>query len=111
MPRAQSAHAMVNAGFLYKLYYTTVLEARIVYGGLSPEFTRAFATENDLVAKDLFTNDTLQSAIQCLSRELVVVENPPEPSAVYRKQLAVNLFYKVRKVYCCDLKLKVIFGR
>lgn len=102
MPRAQSAHAIVNAGFLYKLHNTTVLEATIVYGGLSPEFTRAFATENVLVAKNLFTNDTLQSGIQSLMRELVVVENPPEPSAVYRKQLAVNLFYKVRKVCCCN---------
>lgn len=95
MPRAQNAHAMVNAGFLYKLSNTTVLKARIVYGGLSPGFTRAIATENHLVAKNLFTNDTLQSAIQILNKELVVVEDPPAPSAIYRKQLAVNLFYKV----------------
>lgn len=97
MPRAQNAHAVVNAGFFYKLYNTTVLEARIVYGGLSPTFTRAFTTENLLAGKDLFMNDTLQSAILCLKRELVAVENPPEPSAIYRKQLAINLFYKVNE--------------
>lgn len=97
MPRAQNAHAIVNAGFLYKLDKgnSKVLDARIVYGGLSSSFTRAFATERMLKDKLLFTNETLQSAIQVLDDELHVQENPPEPSASYRKQLALGLFYKV----------------
>ncbi|KAI5646512.1 molybdopterin-binding domain of aldehyde dehydrogenase domain-containing protein [Phthorimaea operculella] len=95
MPRAQNAHAIVNAGFLYKLDANNkVLEARIVYGGLSPTFIRAINTEAFLCGKLLFTNQTLQSAINMLKTELVVVENPPEPSAKYRGQLAINLFYK-----------------
>ncbi|KAI5634816.1 molybdopterin-binding domain of aldehyde dehydrogenase domain-containing protein [Phthorimaea operculella] len=95
MPRAQNAHAIVNAGFLYKYNANgKVLQARIVYGGLSPTFTRAKNTEAYLVGKTLFTNQTLQSAIGVLKNELVVVEKPPEPSVKYRGQLAINLFYK-----------------
>lgn len=97
MPKAQNAHAIVNAGFLYKLdrYTNAVIQARIVYGGLSPTFVRAVRTEHSLVGRVLFTNETLQLGIKSLKDELVVVENPPEPSAAYRKLLAINLFYKV----------------
>ncbi|KAJ2948179.1 hypothetical protein O0L34_g9987 [Tuta absoluta] len=85
MPRAQNAHAIVNAGFLYKFDTKgKVIQARIVYGGLSPTFVRATDTEAFLIGKMMFTNPTLQSAI----------ENPPEPSVQYRRQVAVNLFYK-----------------
>ncbi|KAJ2948180.1 hypothetical protein O0L34_g9988 [Tuta absoluta] len=95
MPRAQNAHAIVNAGFLYKMdAQSKVILARIVYGGLSPTFVRATNTEAFLSGKMLFTNQTLQSAISMLKKELVVVENPPEPSVQYRGQIAINLFYK-----------------
>ncbi|KAJ0176326.1 hypothetical protein K1T71_008500 [Dendrolimus kikuchii] len=95
MPRSQSAAAMVNAGFLYKLDSSKkVLEARIVYGDLSPNFTRASYTEKYLLGKNLFTNETLQAALKILNKELVVVEMLPNPSAEYRKQLALHLFYK-----------------
>ncbi|XP_073945872.1 xanthine dehydrogenase-like isoform X2 [Choristoneura fumiferana] len=96
MPRAQNAHAIVNAGYLYKLcsLQTTVLEARIVYGGLSAHFVHAENTEKFLIRKKLFTNETLQAALKVLEQELVVTENLPEPSVKYRKNLALNLFYK-----------------
>ncbi|XP_049874984.1 uncharacterized protein LOC126373065 [Pectinophora gossypiella] len=96
MPRAQSAHAIVNAGFLYKFsrFNNLIAEGRIVYGGLSATFVRAVRTELLLVGKNLFTNNTIQDAIKSLKTELIVPENPPEPSAAYRKQLAINLFYK-----------------
>jgi xanthine dehydrogenase/oxidase len=100
MPRAQSSHAIVNAGFLYKLDSSnTVKEARIVYGGLNPKFVHATDTEKFLCRKKLFTNETLKDAIGVLKRELVVEENPPEPSAEYRKKLAINLFYKVSQFH------------
>lgn len=96
MPRSQNAHAIVHAGFLYKLSSDNiVLEARITYGGLSPCFIRAKATEKFLIGKPLFCNTTLQAALSILESELVVVENPPNPSAKNRKQLALSLFFKV----------------
>ncbi|KAI8431846.1 hypothetical protein MSG28_004418 [Choristoneura fumiferana] len=84
MPRAQNAHAIVNAGYLYKLcsLQTTVLEARIVYGGLSAHFVHAENTEKFLIRKKLFTNETLQAALKVLEQELVVTENLPEPSGL-----------------------------
>ncbi|XP_063828755.1 probable aldehyde oxidase gad-3 [Ostrinia nubilalis] len=96
MPRAQNAHAVVNAGFLYKYQASNnkVLESRIVYSGLSPSFTRAKSTELFLFKKELFTNDTLQSALKMLETELKVEAIPGEPSVAYRKQLALALFYK-----------------
>ncbi|XP_047028407.1 xanthine dehydrogenase-like [Helicoverpa zea] len=95
MPRSQNAHAIVNAGFLYELTSNnTVKNARIVYGALSPKFVRASATEKFLIGKKLFTNKTLTSAITILENELVVKDNPPEPSVEYRKKVALGLFYK-----------------
>lgn len=98
MPRAQSARAIINAGFLYKLSKcNTVKVARIVYGALSNNFLRATATEAYLVGKKIFKNETLQAAINVLDGEMVVEENPPAPSAEYRRHVAKALFYKVIK--------------
>ncbi|XP_013162269.1 PREDICTED: indole-3-acetaldehyde oxidase-like [Papilio xuthus] len=100
-PRAQNAHAIVNAGFLYDITSTgKVSTARITYGGLSPAFTRATNTEMSLIGKTLFDNATLQLAIQALVKELVVTENPPEPSVAYRKHVAISLFYKGLLSFC-----------
>lgn len=97
MPRSQNAQAIVNAGFLYKLDNEKVQLARIAYGGLSSSFIRAAVTEKYLTSKELFTNDTLHMALHVLKRELKVTESPPGTSAAYRKQLAINLFYKVKR--------------
>ncbi|XP_073945874.1 uncharacterized protein [Choristoneura fumiferana] len=95
MHRAQNSRAIVNVGFLYKLSDSNnVIEARIVYGGLSAKFVHAEKTETFLVGKKLFTNKNLQAAIKVMEQELVVEANPPEPSVEYRKNLAINLFYK-----------------
>lgn len=97
MPRSQNVHAVVNAGYLYCLDNNNkVLDARIVYGNLSPSFNRASKTEQHLIGKKLFANETLQSSLTVLKAELVVEENPPEASAEFRKLLALRLFYKVR---------------
>ncbi|XP_049875013.1 xanthine dehydrogenase-like [Pectinophora gossypiella] len=110
MPRAQNAHAIVNAGFLYKLDSNgRVLESRIAYGGLSPVVVRAAATETYLIGRDLFTNETLQLAIGILESELHVLENPPEPSALYRRRIAVNLFYKGLLYLYPEYKLPLCF--
>ncbi|KAG6462344.1 hypothetical protein O3G_MSEX013203 [Manduca sexta] len=95
MPRSQSAHAIVNAGFMYKLDGGgTIKQCRIVYGGLSPVFIKASSTKSYLIGKNLFTNETLQGALNVLEHEIVVTNSPPEPSVEYRKQLALGLFYK-----------------
>lgn len=100
MPRSQNAHAIVNSGFLYKLTpENKVVQARIVFGGLSPSFVRASSTERFLIGKPLFKNETLQAALNVLKAELVVTENPPEESVAYRKNLALGLFYKVRVAF------------
>lgn len=96
MPRSTNYHAIVNAGFLYQLNnQNKVISSKIAFGGLSPSFTRATKTERFLVGKQLFSNDTLQTALKVLSDEIVVVENPPEPSVEFRRRLALGLFYKV----------------
>ncbi|KAJ8719964.1 hypothetical protein PYW07_012007 [Mythimna separata] len=101
MPRSQNAHAIVNSGFLFKLTPDNLVQqARIVFGGLSPTFIRATATEKFLVGKSLFTNETLKAAVKILKAELVVTEDPPEPSVAYRRQLAVGLFYKGLLTLC-----------
>lgn len=96
MPRSQSVHALVHAGFFYRLSKSnTVRECRIVYGALSPQFIRALNTERYLVGKKCFTNETLKGALDVLNKELVVTENLPEPPVQYRRQVALGLFYKV----------------
>lgn len=97
MPRVQNAHAVVNAGFLYRLNPAdnTVIQSRLLICGLTPPSTRAHATERYLFGKKLFTDETLQSAMRIMESELVTTEYPPEPSGAYRKQLALGLFYKV----------------
>lgn len=94
MPRAQNAHAYVNAGFLIKFEDGLVSSARICFGGISPEFVHANKTEKLLIGKNLYENETLQEALQCLISEL----NPdwvlPDACPEYRKNLAAALFYK-----------------
>ncbi|KAJ8719963.1 hypothetical protein PYW07_012006 [Mythimna separata] len=101
MPRAQSAHAIVNTGCLYKLNAQNIVErARIVYGGLSPRFLRAVATEAFLIGKPLFRNETLQAALQVLDGEMIVDANPPEASVAYRRYVAKALFFKGLLTLC-----------
>nr|XP_034832953.1 xanthine dehydrogenase 1-like [Maniola hyperantus] len=95
MPRAQNAHALVHAGFIYKIDPSAkVLGCRIVYGGLSPTFIRATNTEKYLIGKSLFRNETLQGAIDVLRNEMVVTESLPDPPVEYRRGVALGLFYK-----------------
>lgn len=95
-PRAQNAHAYVNAGFLYefKPNKQNLRSATICFGGINPRFVHAFKTQNLLIGKNLYTNDTLQQALTSLDREI----NPdwilPDASPEFRKNLALSLFYK-----------------
>ncbi|XP_047508503.1 xanthine dehydrogenase/oxidase-like isoform X1 [Pieris napi] len=94
MKRAQNSQAIVNAGFCYKLDKTyRVVSSRIIYSGLRTGCSRACKTEACLQGKNLFDNNTLQSAIQVLVKELII-EEMPYNSVEYRRRLAVGLFYK-----------------
>lgn len=96
MPRAQNAHAYVNGAFLVKTNdgKDSVEMARICFGGINPNFTHATNTEQLLVGKNLFSNDTVQAAIATLAAELDPDWVLPDASVEYRKNLAISLFYK-----------------
>ncbi|KAF2900404.1 hypothetical protein ILUMI_05782, partial [Ignelater luminosus] len=95
MPRAQNAHALVNAGFLFKLdANSNVQSARIVYGSINPEFVHAKNSEKYLIGKSLFDNNTMQTLFQTLDSELFPDYVLPDPSPEFRKKLAIALCYK-----------------
>lgn len=99
MPRAQNAHAMVNAAFLFEFSTndakTVVKSCRICYGGINPRFIHAKATEQLLTGvEDFYTDDVLQKAIKSLQVEIEPDSILPDPPADYRKTLAIALFYR-----------------
>lgn len=100
MPRAQNSHAIVNAGFLFKFQENSQLleSSSLVYGGISKNFLHASSTETLLIGRDPYTNETLQLVLKSLQEEIQPEENPPEPSADYRKMLAISLYYKVTSI-------------
>lgn len=100
MIRAQNAHAYVNATFLIQIVEDRIISARICYGGINPNFARAFGTESFLNGRNLYDKETLKGALTCLSNEL----NPdwvlPDASPEYRKNLALALFYRFALSTC-----------
>ncbi|KAI5646251.1 molybdopterin-binding domain of aldehyde dehydrogenase domain-containing protein [Phthorimaea operculella] len=96
MPRSQNAHAVVNAGFKFDFEHNSnvLKKATIVFGGISPSFIHAGKTETVLKGKDPYSEDTLEMALKSLDEEIVPEEAAPEPSAAYRKMLAIALYYK-----------------
>ncbi|KAM3955308.1 aldehyde oxidase 2 [Aphomia sociella] len=107
MPRSQNAHAVVNAGFLFKFKIgTTILEkATIVYGSISPTFIHATKAESVLRNRDPYTDETLQLVLNTLNEEVNPEEAPPEPSSAYRKMLALTLYYKAILSTCPNGKI------
>ncbi|XP_068085795.1 uncharacterized protein [Anabrus simplex] len=98
MPRAQNAHAYVNAGFMFKLkktYKGEVIEKpNIIYGGINAEFLHATKTEEFLTGKQLFDVRVLQRALDILDEELEPEAAITDSTPAYRKGLAKGLFYK-----------------
>ena len=96
MPRAQNAHAYVNAGFLLELndQKSLIVSAKLCFGGIEDSFIHAEKTEQILVGKDPFSNETLQEALKALKVELKPDWILPDASPDYRKNLAMSLFYK-----------------
>ncbi|XP_058788859.1 xanthine dehydrogenase/oxidase-like isoform X2 [Phymastichus coffea] len=96
MPRAQNAHAIVNAGFLFKLNNKgVVLETpNIIYGGIRPDFLHAMKTEEFFVGKSIFDVDTLKNGFNILYAELNPDHVLPDYKPEFRKLLAISLLYK-----------------
>ncbi|XP_013192300.1 uncharacterized protein LOC106136327 isoform X2 [Amyelois transitella] len=95
MSRSQNVHAIVNAGFRFKVDDSNkVIEATIVYGNIRSSFIRAKETEDALKSQELFSEETLQRALKALNDELAPEDIPPDPSPFCRKTLALGLFYK-----------------
>ncbi|XP_031636493.1 xanthine dehydrogenase-like [Contarinia nasturtii] len=99
MPRAQNAHAMVNAAFLFEFGMNdgkaSVKSCQICYGGINPQFIHAEATEKLLTGvDDFYTEDVLQKAIKSLQNEIEPDSVLPDPPADYRQKLAIALFYR-----------------
>lgn len=95
MPRAQNAHAILQAGFHLKIKDNMVQTASIVYGCINTKFIHATATENFVLGKNLFNNETLQEVFRSLDNELIPTYSHLEASSEFRKKLAIALFYKV----------------
>ncbi|PNF21140.1 hypothetical protein B7P43_G05076, partial [Cryptotermes secundus] len=98
MPRAQNAHAYVNAGFLFKINVNdsgkVLAKPTIVFGGINPEFIHASNTESYVNGKNLFDRKILRTALKILDTELHPDHVLPDASPEYRKGLAEALFYK-----------------
>ncbi|XP_049545877.1 uncharacterized protein LOC125957303 isoform X2 [Anopheles darlingi] len=94
MPRAQNAHAYVNASILLNIQESVVRYASICYGGINPQFTHATALEEFLVGKNVFEDNVLQEALAVLDSSLEPDAVLPDASPDYRKQLALSLFYR-----------------
>ncbi|XP_060646392.1 LOW QUALITY PROTEIN: uncharacterized protein LOC132784651 [Drosophila nasuta] len=95
MPRAQNAHAYVNAAFLLELDATSkVKNARICFGGIRPDFVHATAVEQLLIGRNPFENALLEQVFSKLSTLLQPDEVLPDASPAYRLKLACGLLYK-----------------
>ncbi|XP_014482532.1 PREDICTED: xanthine dehydrogenase/oxidase-like isoform X2 [Dinoponera quadriceps] len=96
MPRAQNAHAHVNAGFLFKLDGgCKILEKpNIIFGGINEHFLHANKTEQLLMGKTILDKQVMKSALETLSNELQPDHVLPDYSPEFRRTLAMGLFYK-----------------
>jgi len=98
MPRSTNAHAYVNAGFMALVdtsdNFKIIEKPRIVFGGIAPNFVHATATESFLMGRSMADHDMFIEAMGILAGELVPEEEHVLASGLYRKQLALGLFYK-----------------
>ncbi|KAH8271375.1 hypothetical protein KR018_007791, partial [Drosophila ironensis] len=95
MPRAQNAHAYVNAAFLLEMEADSkVKSARVCFGGIRPEFVHASTVENLLVGQNLYENSLVNQTFTQLKDLIKPDEVLPDASPAYRTKLACGLFYK-----------------
>ncbi|XP_046583492.1 indole-3-acetaldehyde oxidase-like [Haliotis rubra] len=95
-PRHQNAHAYVNAAFCMVVDSQNRVVGRpsLVFGGISPNTIHASKTEDLMMGKCLSDASLLQDILKYLFAELQPTQQKLSASPEYRRQLAVNLFYK-----------------
>ncbi|CAL8110870.1 unnamed protein product [Orchesella dallaii] len=94
--RYQHAEAYVNGAFLFKIdprTFTVLERPSICYGGITPDFVHANATEEFLEGQTL-DGVTLKGALLRLKHEAVPNFMPGEASPEYRLGLAQSYLYK-----------------
>ncbi|CAH1396596.1 unnamed protein product [Nezara viridula] len=93
MPKSQNSFALVNAGFFFQFDENFCVKKKpsIVYGNINSNFVHATKTENYFVGKNIFK--AFKSGVSILSEELEPNQTTVA-SADFKKQLALNLFYK-----------------
>ncbi|XP_034664119.1 xanthine dehydrogenase-like [Drosophila subobscura] len=95
MPRAQNAHAYVNAAFLLELDGASkVKSARICFGGIRPDFVHATALEQLMVGHSPYESGLIEQTFDTLPSQFNPDEVLPDPSPAYRSKLACGLLYK-----------------
>ncbi|XP_075144825.1 uncharacterized protein LOC142219934 [Haematobia irritans] len=96
MPRAQNAHAYVNAAFLLEVESATgnVASSRLCFGGIRPDFVHASALEDLLNGKCFYDKEVVGKIFSQLPTVLQPNEVLPDPSPDYRRKLACGLMLK-----------------
>ncbi|XP_005187945.2 uncharacterized protein LOC101901154 [Musca domestica] len=96
MPRAQNAHAYVNAAFLLELEPKTsqVINSRICFGGISPNFVHASAVEGILRGQCFHDKRVVEQIFSEMQTSVQPNENLTEASPDYRRKLACGLMLK-----------------
>lgn len=95
MPRAQNAHAFVNAGFLFDLDKSVkVNNAHICFGGIAPEFVHASSAEECLKNQIFYEKSIVTKLFAELFKVLQPKDVLSEPSPEYRRKLACGLMLK-----------------
>ncbi|XP_052836340.1 uncharacterized protein LOC128252583 isoform X1 [Drosophila gunungcola] len=95
MPRAQNAHAYVNAGFLLELDSDSkVNSARICFGGIRPDFVHASDIEQLMVGHSPFEPNLVEQTFSKLESLVQPDEVLPDASPAYRSKLACGLLYR-----------------
>uniref|UniRef100_A0A1B0GDN7 FAD-binding PCMH-type domain-containing protein n=1 Tax=Glossina morsitans morsitans TaxID=37546 RepID=A0A1B0GDN7_GLOMM len=96
MPRAQNAHAYVNAGFLLDFDSTArqVNDARICFGGITPEFIHAEPIEKMLKTQCFYDKTVIEKTFSELPKILNPDAELTDASPEYRRKLACGLLFK-----------------
>ncbi|XP_054089258.1 uncharacterized protein LOC105220608 [Zeugodacus cucurbitae] len=96
MIRAQNAHAYVNAAFLINVERPSlkIQNARICFGGISPEFIHATEIEETLKGKQLYDTEVVAKIFSIASNTLTADSVLSNASPEYRQKLACGLLYK-----------------
>ncbi|XP_016926117.4 uncharacterized protein AOX4 [Drosophila suzukii] len=95
MPRAQNAHAYVNAAFLIELDSDSkVKSARVCFGGIRPDFTHATDIEELMVGHSPYESNLVEQTFTKLETLVKPDEVLPDASPAYRSKLACGLLYR-----------------